>query len=88
MRRCSDPHFARRRVRKTYLWKGERAEAVHGRQAEDQGRYHEGYQNGAYTQEGANQGEAIDSLYQPGQNLATIVSSLVSKSLLSVPSNR
>jgi len=42
----------RRRLREAHHRQGERAEAVHERQAQDPWRRHEGYQDGAHPQEG------------------------------------
>jgi hypothetical protein len=42
----------RRRLREAHHRQGERAEAVHERQAQDPGGRHEGYQDGAHPQEG------------------------------------
>lgn len=51
----------RRRFRQISQWQGKRSKAVYGRQAEGQGRRHEGYQDGADFEEGpGSEGEAVD----------------------------
>jgi hypothetical protein len=57
----SQPHSGRRPICKAYLWKGQCAEAVHERQAQGEGRCYEGDQDGAYFEEGPEQGQAIDA---------------------------
>ena len=57
--RCSHPHLIRRGLREAYLWQGERTEAVHERQAKGQGRRDEGNEDGADTEEGADEGQAM-----------------------------
>lgn len=56
----SHAHTLRRGLRQADLGQGERAEAVHVWEAEDQGRRDEGHQDGAYSQEGAEAGQAVD----------------------------
>lgn len=41
---------------------GQRAEAIHDRQAEGHRRCYEGYEDGAHTEKGSDEGEALESI--------------------------
>lgn len=58
--RYSHTEPLRRELWQACLGQGQRTEAVHEWQAEGQGSGHEGHQDGAYSQEGPEQGEALD----------------------------
>ena len=62
----SHPHPRRRRLRQARQGHRQGAVALHVWQAQGQGRCHEGDQDGAYPEEGSDQGQAIDGTVSVG----------------------